>query len=57
MFPKTVSKVVSNNFASYFDELVTGDFSDEIKKATAILNGKIMDDEIISFRKLKGYYQ
>lgn len=57
MFPKTVSKVLSNNFASYFDELVTGDFSDEIKKATAILNGKIMDDEIISFRKLKGYYQ
>lgn len=54
MFPKTVSKVLSNNFASYFDELVTGDFSDEIKKATAIENGKILDKEIINFRKARG---
>lgn len=54
MFPKSVSKVLSNNFVSYFDELVTGNFSDEIKKATVIENGNILDKEIINFRKARG---
>lgn len=54
MFPKSVSRVLSNNFVSYFDELVTGNFSDEIKKATVIENGNILDKEIINFRKARG---
>ena len=54
MFPKSVSRVLSSNFISYFDELVTGNFSDEIKKATVIENGNILDKEIINFRKVRG---
>lgn len=54
MFPKSVSKVLSNNFVSYFDELVTGEYSDEIKKSIALNNGAIVDEEITKFRKLKG---
>lgn len=54
MFSKSVSKVLSNNFAAYFDELVTGSYSPELQKAVAILGGKIIDDEIIKFRALKG---
>jgi N5-(carboxyethyl)ornithine synthase len=54
MFSKSVSKVLSNNFASYFDELVTENYSPELQKAVAIAEGKIVDDEIIKFRALKG---
>lgn len=54
MFSKSVSKVLSNNLAAYFDELVTGSYSPELQKAVAIIDGKIIDDEIIKFRALKG---
>ncbi len=54
MYPKTVSKVLSNNFAKYYDELVTGKYSDEIEKAIALENGNIVDEEIVKFRELKG---
>ena len=54
MFSKSVTKVLSNNFVSYFDELVTGEYSPEIQKATIIKDGNIIDEEIIKFRKLKG---
>lgn len=54
MFPKTVSKILSKNFAGYYDELVTGNYSDEIRKALALENGCIIDEEITKFRKLKG---
>ena len=53
MFPKTVSKVLSNNFATYYDELVTGEYSEEIKQALALEKGIIVDEEIAKFRKLK----
>lgn len=54
MFPKTVSKVLSNNFVTYYDELVTGEYSEEIKQALALEKGIIVDEEIVKFRKLKG---
>ena len=54
MYSKSVSKALSNNFVSYFDELVTGEYSDEIKKAIGIEQGKIIDEEIIKFRQLRG---
>lgn len=54
MFSKSVSKVLSNNFAAYFDELITGNYSPELQKAIAVLDGTIIDEEIINFRKLKG---
>jgi len=54
MFPKTVSKVLSNNFAAYFDELVEGAYSKEIQDSIALMNGNIIDEEIVKFRKLKG---
>lgn len=54
MFPKSVSSVLSSNFACYFDELVSGEFSKEISDAIVISKGEIIDKEIINFRKLKG---
>lgn len=54
MYPKTVSKVLSNNFVPYFDELVEGNYSPEIQKAVNIKNGQIVDEKITKFRKLKG---
>lgn len=54
MYSKTVSKVLSKNFAQYFDELVTGEYSEEIKKSIGIENGRIIDEEITKFRILRG---
>ena len=54
MFSKSVSKVLSNNFVSYFDELVTGSYSNELKKAVVIEDGTIINEEIIKYRSLKG---
>ncbi len=54
MFSKSVSKVLSNNFASYFDELVTSNYSKELQKAMIIKEGNIIDEEITKFRTLKG---
>jgi len=57
MFPLTVSKVLSNGIKNYIDMLIEKDFLDyskNIKKATVILDGKILDDRISSFRKQRG---
>lgn len=54
MFSKSVSKVLSNNFVSYFDELVAGVYSQELQDAIVIEEGRVIDEEIIKFRKLKG---
>lgn len=57
MFPITVSKVLSNGIKKYVDMLIEkkfSDYSDNIKKATAILDGKILDNRIIAFRKQRG---
>ena len=54
MYPKSVSRVLSNNFANYFDSLVEGNYPTELEKAIDIKNGKIVNDEITKFRKLKG---
>lgn len=54
MFSKSVTKVLSNNFVSYFDELVMGIYSPELQKAIIIEDGNILDEEITKFRKLKG---
>lgn len=54
MYPKSVSRVLSNNFANYFDSLVEGNYPTELEKAIDIKNGKIANDEITKFRKLKG---
>ncbi len=54
MFSKSVSKILSNNFASYFDELVADMYSEEMQNAVGILNGTVVDSEIVKFRTLKG---
>lgn len=57
MFPLTVSKVLSKGIKNYIDMIIENDFvdyPDNIKKATIILNGKILDDRIRSFRKQRG---
>ena len=54
MYPKSVSKVLSNNFAGYIDNLINDNYPIELEKSIAIKNGIIVDDEIIKFRELKG---
>ena len=57
MFPLTVSKVLSAGIKNYIDMIIEKnfvDYADNIKKATVILDGRILDDRIISFRKQRG---
>lgn len=53
MFPISVTKNLSQVFCRYIDQLVSGGYSDSIKKALIIDKGSILDKKIIDFRKLK----
>ncbi len=53
MYPKTISKVLSKGFWKYIDDLV--EYDDALwKENIEILNGVILNDEIIKFRHSKG---
>jgi N5-(carboxyethyl)ornithine synthase len=47
---RTVSEVISRQFAPYVDELVTGRYRPSLEAAVAIRNGKVLDPEIFAFR-------
>jgi N5-(carboxyethyl)ornithine synthase len=47
---RTVSEVISRNFAPYVDELVTGQYSPALEAAVAIRNGKVLDPNFFTFR-------
>jgi len=50
MFPKTVSKVLSNGVSRYIDELVLDNYSDNLRKAVVVEQGHIAHDSIRRFR-------
>lgn len=54
MFPHTVTKVLSEGFWSMLDDLTEGNWSDMVKNAVVIENGRIVDQHIIEFREARG---
>lgn len=55
MYPITVTKELSKSIAKYVDILVSDEFDDypeNLKKATVIKDGTILDERITMFRKL-----
>ncbi len=59
MYPITVTKVLSAGIAKYVDILIQEDFDnypDNLKKATQIKDGHIIDERIIKFRDARGLF-
>lgn len=56
MFPFTVTKDLSSGISKYVDGLVEGELSEQLKKATVIEDGRIIDSRITEFRKAKGAF-
>ena len=52
MFPKTVTKVLSEGVSRYIDCLIEMDIPEPLKVATVIENGEIRDERIADFRAL-----
>ncbi len=47
---RTVSEIISRQFAPYVDDLATGQYRPSLEAAVAIRNGKVLDPEIFAFR-------
>lgn len=56
MYSKTVTKVLSSGISKYIDEIIKGEYSDAIKKATVIQNGSIIQKEIREFREKRNLF-
>ena len=56
MFPKTVTKVLSQGFAGYIDGILENNLPESIKNATVIKNGHIVDERITAFREARGLF-
>lgn len=56
MYPFTVTKILSHNFVSYVDALVTGEYPDNLKDAIDVDHGVIKNDAIRRFRKARGLF-
>ena len=59
MFPKTVTKVLSKGIAKYVNILLSNDydgFPENLKKATVILDGHILDKRIEEFRRKRNIF-
>ena len=56
MYPKTVSKLLSEGIAKMTDHLIEGKLPPHIKPAVVIREGKILKEEILQFRKARGLY-
>ena len=54
MFPKTVSKVLSEGFAPYVDDILEDRLPEALEKAMVIRDGQILDERIRSFREARG---
>ena len=53
MFPKTVSKVLSEGFAPYVDDILEGTMPESLEKAMVIRDGEIYDERIRAFRQAR----
>ncbi|SEP83378.1 N(5)-(carboxyethyl)ornithine synthase [Butyrivibrio sp. TB] len=56
MYPYTVSKILSQNFAKYVDCIVTGDYPENIVAAIDVDHGIIKNDAIRRFREARGIF-
>ena len=56
MYPYTVSKILSENFAPYVDYLVTEEYPQNLKDALDIVEGKIINPAIRHFREARGIF-
>ncbi len=56
MFPFTVSKDLSRGISKYLDALVEAELPEQLKKATVIEKGRIIDNRITEFRKARGCF-
>lgn len=56
MFPRTVTKVMSENFAPYVDSILEGILPKALTDAMVIRNGHICDDRITAFRMARGLF-
>lgn len=50
MFPRTVTKCISEGFSKYVDQILDDDYPESIVKATVIKEGHIQDQRIVDFR-------
>lgn len=50
MFPKTVTICISQAFSKYVDRIVEDRYTESLKKAVVIREGRILDQEIVDFR-------
>lgn len=56
MYPITVTKNLSKGFAPYVDALVEDNYPENLKAATVIKEGHILDQNIIDFRSARGIF-
>ena len=59
MYPITVTKVLSEGIAKYVDIVLNDDYTaypENLKKATQIINGHIVDNRISDFRNERGLF-
>ena len=56
MYPYTVSRTLSTNFAKYVDSIVTGEYPENIEAAFDIKDGKIINQAIREFREARGVF-
>lgn len=54
MFPITVTNHLSEKFSDFIDPIINSNFSEELQKAIVIKNGKVIDPNIITYRKRFG---
>ena len=54
MYSKTVTKVLSNAFKKYVDEIIEGNYSGAVKDAIVIKEGHIISENIRLFREKRG---
>lgn len=59
MFPKTVTKVLSEGVSRYVDTLIEAkyeEYPENLKKAVVIHEGHILDETITAFRRKRNYF-
>ncbi len=56
MYPFTVSRTISRNFARYVDSLVTGEYPENLVAAIDLDHGVIKNDAIRRFREARGIF-
>lgn len=56
MFPDTVTKILSDGFKNYVDEIFEGKYSRAIEGAVVIRDGFIVHESIRSFREKRGLF-